>query len=133
MKTQLFAAALLAVIAAPLTYAQNSALGFEVPFPFYAGEKAMPAGSYRVATVWGAIEIRGAKGPGAFIASQKVEARQRPANASLVFHQYGNSYFLSQFIPGLDNREWQVSPGSREREMANSGRNAAQTAVIATR
>lgn len=73
------------------------ALVVDVPFAFYAGDKVLPAGQYeshRLGRLEKAFRIMNRRGVshGFYLSMQD---RQLPgARSFLVFHRYGDSYFL---------------------------------------
>ena len=104
-----------------LTFA--SALGqsdrqtiIHIPFNFSVGEKAFPAGKYVIErnrkdsdTVW-VIKRKDSAGK-AMILTRPVRANDVQQETRLVFHQYGDLYFLAEFWTRGDQtgRESQIS------------------------
>ena len=71
----------------------------QVPFDFVVAEKTLRAGKYQVHAVndaGDAIAVKSADGDQALRLSSRTERSDREMNAKLVFHRYGNTYFLSQ-------------------------------------
>jgi len=129
MKTKVLAmagAVLLSIVAAGECQAQSRPLEVNVPFAFEVGNKTLPAGSYRVESVptgAGSIEIlRSNKGDVRLPISTMATAPTSgiPASA-LVFHRYGNRYFLAQIRTG-DRHAREVFPSKQEKELARSER-----------
>ena len=87
-----------------------------IPFNFTAGEKAFPAGKYVIERnrkdsdlVW---VIRRKDNVGkAVLLTRPVRANETQEETRLVFHQYGDLYFLSEFWTAGDatGREIQIS------------------------
>jgi len=70
-----------------------------VPFDFVVAEKTLRAGEYDVRAVnqaGDAIAIKSVDGDQVLRLSSPKERSDRQMNAKLVFHRYGNTYFLSQ-------------------------------------
>ena len=104
-----------------LTFA--SALGqsdrqtiIHIPFNFSVGEKAFPAGKYVIErnrkdsdTVW--VIKRNDSAGKAMILTRPVRANDVQQETRLVFHQYGDLYFLAEFwmAGSQTGREIQVS------------------------
>jgi hypothetical protein len=69
-----------------------------IPFTFQAGTQEMPAGVYeirRVAT--NALQLRGGpKLEAHYVSTHTTEAAKTPKNGSVVFHRYGDTFFLGQ-------------------------------------
>lgn len=108
--------------------AQQSPYTINVPFSFNMGMQTLPAGEYRVGTIRpGVIYLRGIDNTNygtantAFISSERGQA---PV-AKMVFHQYGNRYFLSQvWFPDMKTGS-QLTKSRVEVEVAqNMGRKA---------
>jgi hypothetical protein len=106
--------------------AQSESSGvIKIPFNFVIGQKILPAGEYTIRpnrisskTVW---RVQGNDAhAGAFFLTVPVWARETQEKTKLVFHKYGNQYFLSQiWIPG-DNSGRELSMPRLERELAKN-------------
>ena len=88
-------------VAANAQIAGRSQMRANIPFEFNVGDKTLPAGEYRVAQVNASsdqviLQISStAGGRTAMLQMNWVKAKQ--ANGSmLVFHRYGDKYFLAQ-------------------------------------
>ena len=117
-----------------LTFA--SALGqsdrqtiIHIPFNFSVGEKAFPAGKYVIErnrkdsdTVW-VIKRKDNVGK-AMILTRPVRANDVQQETRLVFHQYGDLYFLSEFwtAGSQTGRELQVSDREKALDKALAGK-----------
>jgi hypothetical protein len=123
-KVTLLSAILLVTLVAS---AQGQSLAYKVraniPFDFAVGEKKLPAGEYSIGRAQRsddiAISITDAGG------HTKAVTLDPKGKSSLVFHRYGDQYFLFQVWPagGSVGREFPVSASERaQRELAkNSG------------
>jgi len=97
----------------------------QVPFGFHAGPSMLPAGEYTVDTdaAPGIVRLRSADfKSAAMIQTNAVQSRSTSEVGKLVFHRYGDEYFLSQvWKSGADTgRELRVS--RREMEVAANAR-----------
>ena len=108
---------LLMLTAVP-AYSQAEQLRANIPFPFIVAEKTLPAGTYRVkrirsdsALVW-VIQQRESRDTAVFITTP-IRTTVTQEEAKLVFHRYGEDYFLAQI--------WSVG-GSTGRELAETQR-----------
>jgi hypothetical protein len=127
MKTKILAmagAVLLSIIGAGVCGAQTRTLEVNVPFAFEVGNKTMPAGRYRVETVLtgnGSLQmLRSNSGEERLTISTMAAARNSGTPApSLVFHRYGNRYFLAQIRTGGGHTR-DLYPTSQEKELALS-------------
>jgi hypothetical protein len=109
----------LTLIAAGQCGAQQSALKVNVPFAFTVGDKAMPAGEYRVADLSRAQSvqtIQQSDGRASIMVMTNAVVREGDApSPRLTFHRYGNRYFLVQiWTGGTQGRQLVKSHGERE-------------------
>jgi len=127
MKTKVLAmagAVLLSIVAAGECLAQSRSLEVIVPFSFEVGNKTLPAGSYRVEAVptgAGSIEVLcSSSGDMRQTISTTTTTTESGSSApALVFHRYGNRYFLAQIRTG-DGHAREVFPSRQEKELARS-------------
>lgn len=94
--------AMVVVLAVGSAYAQLASPGVvkvNIPFSFTANQKAFPAGEYKVKNSGTArvllISAEDSSEQG-LISTMDVEANQSSAQTKLIFHRYGDQYFLSQ-------------------------------------
>jgi hypothetical protein len=110
--------AVVVVLAIP-AIAQVRETKFNIPFNFNIGKEVRPAGPYVISSVFeSSLLIRHTDGSGAIVvSSMAVESSDRSAPAKLVFHRYGDKYFLSQTWLGRSiGRE--LFRSGEEKEMA---------------
>ena len=96
-------------------------LEVNIPFEFQIGSQTLPAGEYSVKRLTqNSVVVQSADGQQRAIV-QMPRAAQANVNAKaslekLVFHQYGNQYFLSQvwMVRGSDGRELMKSDAERQ-------------------
>lgn len=92
-----------------------------VPFEFKVGDKALPAGDYTVRTMSGtgsALAISNQDTHKAAIRlTNTVQAAKASNKAKLVFHRYGQTYFLSEVWSGHENTGRQLVKSKQERAM----------------
>jgi hypothetical protein len=112
--------ALLAVLAVPLL-AQTIRLTANVPFEFVVNNRTLPAGDYSITR--GAsplvVMIRNANehaGVLSTVLPEHFNASGQSAPANLVFHRYGDKYFLSQINDGYVDAGFLVPESRTERE-----------------
>jgi hypothetical protein len=114
----------MALAAVTAVYAQNKAVTANVPFSFYMGSSLMPQGVYRVSEISSDAVVR--------IASLHSDAakaettlhivgKKRVEPARLVFHRYGENYFLAQMWTGDGSAGRAFARSPREKELAQSG------------
>jgi hypothetical protein len=101
----------------------------EIPFDFSVRDKTFPAGVYSVSRVnqdKTLLLLRSEDGREAInIVTNPVRAKEISGSGKLIFHRYGETYFLSQIWESDDIQGRQLSKSrterSIEREMAKRG------------
>jgi len=90
----------------------------DIPFEFSVGYKTLPAGEYSVQTVTSAgnaLMIQSADGKtSALRLSDATERMKNKAHARLVFHRYGERYFLAEVWNGIDKTGRQLLKSQEE-------------------
>lgn len=150
MKTQLIKLTLLSAMmiftSVASAHAQSLAdrVRFDVPFDFTFGEKQLSAGQYSVGrtlpnsgdTILSILDDQG-RSKGVMLSHPAMRSRKK-TKASLVFHRYGEQYFLVQVWPaGAEfGREFSESKSERnlQRQLTSnpSTRKVAQTEKFET-
>ena len=108
-----------------------------IPFAFTAGKMALPAGEYRVEklTKDGVTLLiqRTDHRASVFVLSNTKQANAPQTQSKLVFHRYGNRYFLSQVWTAGYSRGRELQPSAKEKEQALLARNGApdQVTIVA--
>lgn len=92
-----------------------------VPFEFSVGYKSMPAGEYAVrsiASAGNAVMIQSADAKVSALRQTEATVQLKSNNhARLVFHRYGERYFLAEVWNGAGNTGRQLFESQEEREM----------------
>lgn len=111
----------LAFVTAVVSVKGQSSIGVysDIPFDFVVGEKTLPAGQYTVKefTTDGRtllIAERNAKSSSIRMTNDLQPERNKP-QARLVFHRYGQHYFLAEVWKGGDARGKQLRRSRQER------------------
>ncbi len=89
----------------------------DIPFEFSVGYKVMPAGQYSVQTIVSAgdgLLIRSADGKSSALRMSEATERGDKSQARLVFHRYGERYFLAQVWSGSNNTGRQLTISQEE-------------------
>ena len=125
MKKQLFAVAAATLIyfaSAAVCQAQQPMLSVNIPFEFQAGNKILPPGEYRIETVYpGAgtlqrlLQVNGSAST--VISTLPLEAKHGTPEPKLMFHRYGDSFFLTQIWTG-ESMGRQLFESNREKEIS---------------
>jgi hypothetical protein len=132
-RTTLITAALV-VMALSSAYAQKRTATVNIPFTFTVDDVRMPAGEYTISsTSERVVALQHVGGPEAKIAmTNNGSSTKSDGRAKLVFHKYGNSYFLAvAWLPNSDHaREFYASPN--EIQVArNGGQDVVELALLA--
>jgi hypothetical protein len=112
-----------ALAAAAAVQAQNNGVTADVPFNFYVGSHLMPQGAYRVGGVsnsgmaWlNATEKDAIQG----FTTSTVIGKKTVEPARLVFHRYGEEYFLSEIWTGSGSIGKALNVSAREKELSGA-------------
>ena len=102
--------------------AQTVHMKATVPFNFIAVGTTLPAGEYEIQSTGAedkVLVIRNRNSSQAVLVfSNSAEALNASSSTKLVFHRYGNRYFLSELWVEGDRLGHQVTPSSQETEVA---------------
>src|SRR5450432_3011957 len=106
----LFAIASFAV--AGKSFAQDHAVQATVPFDFTVGAKLLPSGTYTIsADSTNVIVIRNRYKPIATLSLVRPDDSKQTGNGGkLVFHKYGDQYFLSEILCDAAEMNMKVPP-----------------------
>jgi hypothetical protein len=115
---------LVLVLAAPLA-AQTTRLVANIPFEFVAGRTTLPAGGYELdgGIIRGVVRIWSDEATTSWLVlSHPLAAPLGGVRLSprLVFHRYGNQYFLSEIWSGFGSSGRMIPPGNVERALSES-------------
>ena len=126
MSTQLIRNCSVALLAAVSMYAQGSQkMKVQVPFGFHVGNSLLPSGEYTVDADAGPGVVRLKSGDAkasVMIIALPVQAPATPGQGKLVFHKYGEEYFLSQIWKQGDLMGRELRTTRREIEVASGAR-----------
>jgi len=88
-----------------------------VPFEFVVGDTIFPAGEYRISrALRNALTIQTPDASGSTSRlTTDIQPRKDRQHARLVFHRYGQRYFLAEVWSGADSMGWQVLKSRQER------------------
>ena len=127
------------VLVASVAPTQAQTLGtrirVNVPFDFNVSEKKLPAGEYSVGRAVNraddlAVSVNDVDGHSKAIRLSNTVYRSRPNEKGLlVFHRYGDQYFLFQVWPAGATVGREFPKSKREREVQKLARNSARGGV----
>ena|SRR5215831_12851468 len=128
--------ALVLALAVNVPFAVAQSARATVPFDFAIAGKAMPAGTYSVSEI-GDSEIRVANSESSAVVLMHGQREERLTyqSAKLVFHKYGDKYFLAEVWNGAGNTGLQLPAGKMEQEMraASKAAGGSTEVVVALR
>lgn len=112
----------LAVVSANAQSSANRVVA-NVPFEFSVGYKALPAGTYSVQSIVSAgdgllIQSTDGKISALRLSDATRQIKEKP-KARLVFHRYGERYFLAEVWNGVDNTGRRLMKSQEESAIAN--------------
>ena len=105
--------------AAP-AYSQTQQLTTNIPFPFIADGKSLPAGTYRIDRIRknsaGVLVLQEQNSfETAVVFTMPVQSTVMQEEAKLVFHRYGEEYFLTQIWSAGRNIGYELSESNTKR------------------
>lgn len=103
----------------------------DVPFSFRAGHGTLPAGQYSITRAGIGQSILLSSGRrGVEIMTPASTEGQKVETAKLVFHRYGNEYFLAEVWTNTDDSVRNLAVSQRERQMAKAAGASPEFAVV---
>jgi len=132
MKNRIFAIVGLALLAAVPAFAQNiPTVRVNVPFAFRAGEKHLPAGTYRISEKDpGVVDLRGENSnAGAFLLTHPATAKTASTKPYVLFDQIGDRYFLAGVWSAGSKEGAHCFPTRHEKEALQSVNQTSGTTI----
>jgi len=126
---------LLAVVSVYVLAEERPLLTATVPFAFTAENTNLPAGAYTVSVLppYNMIKVQSADGRKvAMIFASPSQSSGESQRAKLVFHRFGNQYFLAQVWEQGSNVHRDLRSGDRARELARSGERSQSATILAS-
>jgi len=124
MKRNLLIAAALALFGTMAASAQTVNVKASVPFDFTVNRATLPAGEYSLKSMdeqGAAIAIRDLNSKTTnLVISSSCRSSKSASQTKLVFHRYGNRYFLSQIWTAGDEAGRALPAGAGEKEIARN-------------
>lgn len=127
----------LAFLATTQAARAQEALVANIPFAFTAGQTTLPAGEYRVQKASfdsPELLIRSAEGNGAIMVMTSAASASAPqAKSKLIFHRYGDRYFLAQVWRAGYSQGRELPKSAKEKEQTLAAHNEApeQVTIVA--
>ncbi len=100
--------------------AQAQTVRAMIPFDFVAGDKVLPAGEYRLAMSLrtGLIELTAYGQDGMYLPAHGCSFGTVENAGALLFHRYGDTYFLKRVKTAATKEGYEFFPTRRERDTA---------------
>ena len=122
MKRHILITAALAMLATTAASAQTINVRAKVPLSFAVGSSILPAGEYSLQTLGfgNALAMRNRDANVTKLVLSTVCQSRTATKNKLIFHRYGDSYFLSQIWTEGSSLGYELPMTAREREMARN-------------
>ncbi|MBK7931536.1 MAG: hypothetical protein IPJ98_29895 [Bryobacterales bacterium] len=120
-------AGILAAVGCLSLHAQTIRVTATIPFEFQVGAQVMPAGDYFIShqsTHVLQLTCQTGARKSAMVVTNASPAEPAGASSRLVFHRYGNEYFLAKVWSSPSHAAVAIPPTKRERELIASARRA---------
>jgi hypothetical protein len=118
-----FSAALLLAASASIAQTKLGDVTADIPFPFVVARQTLPAGRYVVSPAsTDTLRIHDLNNRGAYLPTQMTQRSTRDNSCKLVFHRYGDTYFLSEVWVTGNSIGRTLFRSRAERELAESGK-----------
>lgn len=115
--------------------AQTMKVTADIPFNFVVDKASLPAGSYSIDSVSGSSKALIFRGDDAqenlIVLSNRAETLNASPNTRLVFHRYGDQYFLAQIWVQGETAGRQLRMTRREAETAKNMQAQSDVIVLA--
>ena len=122
MKKQLFTLLGLGLLFATASaYAQTTALKANIPFNFSVAGKSLPTGEYTIQSIGTSnrvLVLRGSNQSAKMVMANSCESARPSDKTKLVFHRYGDRYFLSQIWTAGNSSGAEFPQSRHEAEVA---------------
>jgi hypothetical protein len=100
------------------SFAQSKIVRVNVPFDFTVGKQLLPAGTYTIkAESSGLIAIRNHDKPLAVLTIADQDGARSPKGGKVMFHKYGDQYFLSEILCDWADMDVRVRPSKAEKRV----------------
>ena len=122
MKRNLLIAVALALLGITAASAQTVNVNAKVPFSFTVNRATLPPGEYSLKSMdeqGTALAIRDLNSMTTnLVISNSCRSSKSASQTQLIFHRYGNHYFLSQIWIAGDDAGRELRPSAQEKEVA---------------
>lgn len=125
------------LVAVGPAFAQEFRLKADIPFQFTVNGQTLLAGEYQLGSAGATsnrniLQIRNADGQSSILNALPTQLRSKAKDSKLVFHRYGDQYFLSKMWMEGEGDGYEVPQSRLEKELAKR-QHAGTTEVAAKR
>ena len=100
------------------SFAQSNGVQANVPFDFTVANQVLPAGTYRIQTQSpGVIMIKNHDKPVSVFTLVNQDGTKSPDGGKLIFHRYGDHYFLSEILCDSASMNVELRPSKAEKRV----------------
>ncbi len=100
------------------SFAQSNGVRANVPFDFTVGKQLLPAGAYTIqAESSGLIVIKNHDKPITVLTMADPDGNKSPNGGKLMFHKYGDQYFLSEVLCDWADMNVSFRPSKAEKRV----------------
>jgi hypothetical protein len=112
------------LLAASVSFAQTQPgdLVADVPFAFVVAGRTLPPGHYVVNNLNENLGIHNANNQGVLVPVHREQRPPRENSSKMVFHRYGDTYFLSEVWVGGNSIGRALFPSRAESKLIESGK-----------
>ena len=126
------------LLAAPLiAAAQSQKIDTQVPFKFTVGTVEMPAGEYIVQLMdergVAVVTLGNPEAKRSVYVLTNANPGNKPQNAAMVFHRYGDRYFLAELRIGSSGTVYRLQPTKLEKEFRALNLPSTEDILLASR
>jgi len=130
----LLAISVVALVSVTSAYAETTSMRAHIPFQFRAGSALLPAGQYQVdyASAFSRLMLRATEnGAGVYLPHWPTQrSATAPQSGMLVFHKYGEHYFLRQVWSPGQSEGYELPASKVERELARMEKAPPATEIV---
>jgi hypothetical protein len=98
------------------SFAQSQSVRAKIPFDFTVGKQLLPAGTYTIkAKSSGLLVIQNHDKPVTVLTIAEQDGARSPNGGKLMFHKYGDQYFLSEILCDSEDIDVKVPSSKTEK------------------
>ena len=120
------------LLAGVISFAQTEGgnLVADIPFAFVVAGRTLPPGHYIINRLNQHLGIHDSQNQTMLVPTHSAQRPARDNSSKMVFHRYGNTYFLEQVWVGSTSSGRALFPSPAERKLKESGMESEIAAVL---